>query len=109
MPAMGRRLAMAGIGALAITTSLSAGMTSSARPAPPGRPVPLASEFVAGGTVRNFVFDPSGDRVLYIADQEVDERVELYSVPSGGGAVTRLSEGLPGVPRVAFALYEVHP
>ena len=39
----------------------------------------------------------SGDstRVVYLADQDTDEVVELYSVPSGGGAAVKLNGPLP--------------
>lgn len=34
---------------------------------------------------------PDGTRVVYLADQDVDEIYELYSVPLAGGAATKLS------------------
>lgn len=45
-------------------------------------PIPL----VAGGDVlASFQFDPDGSHVLYAADQQQDERIELFTVPIGGG------------------------
>lgn|GEM_PF-1056367 len=36
-------------------------------------------------------FSPDGSRVLYLADQTVNDRVELYSVPSIGGTPIKLN------------------
>lgn len=59
-------------------------------------PVRLSPTPVAGGSVlgygaqggfrRHTALTGDGSRVLYLADQDVDERVELYSVPLDGGA-----------------------
>src|SRR5262249_43497356 len=46
---------------------------------------------VDGGALR---FSPDGSRVMYIADQDTDEVLELYSVPSGGGAGLKLNGSL---------------
>ncbi len=37
------------------------------------------------GDVFLFEISPDGSRVVYIADQDLDEQYELYSVPIGGG------------------------
>jgi Tol biopolymer transport system component len=54
-----------------------------------GMVVQLNPALVAGGDVvassGTTQFSPDGSRVLYVADQDVDEVVEIYSVPSGGG------------------------
>src|SRR6185295_16632651 len=34
---------------------------------------------------------PDGTRALYAADQELDERIEVYSVPIGGGQSVKLN------------------
>jgi Tol biopolymer transport system component len=39
-----------------------------------------------------FQISPDGERVLYLADQEIDGRRNLYSVPIGGGAAVRLND-----------------
>ncbi|HEX6883478.1 MAG TPA: hypothetical protein VF530_08865 [Planctomycetota bacterium] len=61
-------------------------------------PVKLNPRLVAGGDVRYLLSDitsppadsyritPDGARVVYCADQELDERVEMYVVPIDGGA-----------------------
>ncbi|MEQ1893150.1 MAG: hypothetical protein ABL998_11440 [Planctomycetota bacterium] len=69
-----------------------------------GAVVKLNGPLVAGGDVAEagfaghlFDLSPNGARVVYLADQEVDERHELFSVPLAGGAVVKLSGTLaPG-------------
>ena len=53
--------------------------------------VKLNDQLVVGGDVAAASFNdaqisPTNDRVAYIADQEMDEKYELYSVPIGGPA-----------------------
>lgn len=61
-------------------------------------PIKLNPPLVAGGDVNGnrFAFAPDSQSILYIADQEVDERAELFSVPIGGGTPTKLSAPLVG-------------
>lgn len=47
-----------------------------------------------GGDVGNFDIDPISNCVVYSADQEVDNRDELYSVPIAGGATVHLNPPL---------------
>jgi len=48
------------------------------------------------GSVAAFVLSPNGATAVYIADQEVATRFELYSVPVNGTALpTKISAGLP--------------
>jgi len=60
-------------------------------------PVQLSGVLVPGGSIpedashRSFQITPDGTRVLYRADQLVDQRFEVFGVPIGGGPVTRLS------------------
>lgn len=64
-----------------------------------GMPVKLNGPLPVGGNViTGLVAIPSdGDQFVYLADQEVDEAFELYSVPIGGGAYTKLNDTLvPG-------------
>jgi len=63
-----------------------------------GTPVELNGPLVAGGDVvavypnpEGPVISPDGTRVVYAADQETDEVVELYSVPIAGGPVVKLN------------------
>lgn len=43
------------------------------------------------GDVRSFVVSPLDGRVVYLADQELDERPDLYSVPLSGGTPVKLN------------------
>jgi Tol biopolymer transport system component len=60
-----------------------------------GTPVKLSGPMVANGDVSvgsgGRAFTPDGSRVIYTADQDSDEVVELYSVPSAGGASIKLN------------------
>jgi Tol biopolymer transport system component len=58
-----------------------------------GAAVKLNGALVAGGNVSSFglAFSPDSSRVLYLADQTTDEVFEIFSVPSGGGAATKLN------------------
>lgn len=42
--------------------------------------------FTLGGMTLGFFISPDSSRVVYLADQETDERLELYSVPIAGPA-----------------------
>jgi hypothetical protein len=64
-----------------------------------GRPVRLSAPLVAGGDVLDFELAPHGRRLLYRADQEVDERHELYSVSAG--SVVKLNGALDAGASVA--------
>jgi Tol biopolymer transport system component len=50
----------------------------------------LSGAMPANGDVGRAGISPDGWRVVYVADQQTDETFELYSVPMGGGEVTRL-------------------
>lgn len=58
-----------------------------------GTATKLNGALVGGGDVEPYSWDisPDGTRVVYIADQEADERWELYSVPTAGGVPLKLS------------------
>jgi len=45
--------------------------------------------------VREARISPDGSRVVYLADQDADELLELYSVPIDGGMSMRLNADLP--------------
>jgi hypothetical protein len=53
-----------------------------------GTPVRLNGPLVVDGDVKSegLQFSPDGSRVLYHADQETHDVVELFSVPSAGTA-----------------------
>jgi hypothetical protein len=72
-------------------------------------PVRLTPPMVAGGSVSSFQLGPRGDRLLYVADQDVDGRRELYWVPlDGGRAVQRVNPPLAPGGQVGFA-YQCTP
>src|SRR6185369_6050979 len=55
----------------------------------------LTPAFVAGGSVEHYELSPNSDRVVYLADQDVNERFELYSAPfDGSAAAVRLNGDL---------------
>jgi hypothetical protein len=53
-----------------------------------GKADKLNGPLVAGGQVHSFMIDAGSRRVLYRADQDIDEVFELYSVPLAGGTAT---------------------
>ena len=61
-------------------------------------PVKLSPELVSGGDVMSrFVLASDSSRVVFLADQETDELIELFSVPIDGGSAVKLnSELVPG-------------
>src|SRR5262249_57575230 len=80
-----------------------------------GSAIKLNPTLVAGGNVftNSLQVDPSTKRAVYLADQEVDGRTELFSVPATGGTSTKLNangtqvtsgsfEIDPGVPVLVF-------
>jgi Tol biopolymer transport system component len=58
-----------------------------------GAPIKLNSSLVSNGDVfrEGLQISPTGDRVLYAADQEQDSATEIFSVSIFGGAVTKLN------------------
>jgi len=73
-----------------------------------GTPVRLNATLASGGDVTALVGSPAGLEVVYVADQDVDERFELYAVPADGSAAPRLLSGtLPAGESVwTFSPYE---
>lgn len=56
----------------------------------------LSGPMISNGDVRRAVISHDSRTVVYAADQEVDERFELYSVPiEGGAAPVKLNAPLP--------------
>ena len=53
-------------------------------------PLPERTEFCCFG----YLISPDSSRLLYIADQEVEGKYELYSVPINGGEATKLNLAL---------------
>ena len=50
---------------------------------------------VFAGNVNSFRINPDGSRVVYLADQAIDDVNELFSVPIAGGTVERVNDTLP--------------
>jgi hypothetical protein len=51
----------------------------------------LNAPLVNGGDVRDLLVRPDGGRILYLADQEVDEKFELFSAAPDGGSLVKLN------------------
>src|SRR6185503_705324 len=57
-------------------------------------PVKVSGALIAAGDVRtSLATSPDGRWVVYLADAEVDDRVELYSAPTDGSAPPRKLNG----------------
>ena len=64
-------------------------------PSTPGGSVKLSAPLVAGGNVYDFALSPDGKSVLYLADQDIDTRYELYRVSlASPGVATKLNPQL---------------
>ncbi|MEM6572969.1 MAG: hypothetical protein AAF736_01770, partial [Pseudomonadota bacterium] len=61
-----------------------------------GGPVRLNGLLVEGGDIRSSTISPDGAAVVYVADQDIDEVFELYSVSIDGGVPVKLNEPLDG-------------
>lgn len=59
-------------------------------------PVKLNPPLVAGGDVQHsrIAFTPDSQSIIYLADQEVDNRVEMFRVPVEGGPAVKLNPPL---------------
>jgi len=74
-------------------------------------PVKLNAPLVLGGDVGGSLgrdrldITPDGARVVYLADQEIDNKVQVYSVPiDGSQSPVRLDPALPGQSFVSFRI-----
>ncbi len=69
-----------------------------------GTPVKLNPPLVAGGDVNalRFAFTPDSQQVVYLADQEVDNRVDMFRVPVAGGAAVKINPSLVAGGNVDF-------
>ena len=65
-------------------------------------PAKLNTPPAPGGQTRQFVLSPNSTRAVYRADQDTDEVFELYSVPIGGGTVTKLHPSFVPGENVSF-------
>ncbi len=73
-----------------------------------GTATKLNDTLISDGDVHDFYISPDNSRVVYLANQEVNDRYDLYSVPIEGGAVSKLSKD--GV-RLGYArsYFEISP
>lgn len=62
-----------------------------------GEAIRLSGPMAAGGDVEQIIVQKYGDRVLYLADQEVDGKLELYSVAASGGSAVKLNPAISDV------------
>jgi len=53
--------------------------------------IKLSGPLVDGSRVLTSAISPDGSRVVYEADQDTKNVIELYSVPIGGGPATKLN------------------
>jgi len=56
---------------------------------PSGAVQKLNGALVAGGNVQSFDFSPDGQWIVYEADENVDEKLELFSVPADGSTAAQ--------------------
>jgi hypothetical protein len=62
-----------------------------------GTATKLSGSLTPGGSVISSPYPsltPDGSRLIFLADALVDERIELFSVPVGGGTIQRLNPTL---------------
>ncbi|MEM7705010.1 MAG: hypothetical protein AAF358_05625 [Pseudomonadota bacterium] len=72
-------------------------------------PVKLNGPLVEGGEILSFAISADGAKVVYLADEDIDEVDELYSVSIVGGAPTKLNEPLEGGRDVRFNGFLLSP
>jgi Tol biopolymer transport system component len=65
-------------------------------PSAGGTTVKLNGALIANGDTQSLdlQFSPNGSRVIYLADQNIDEVFEAFSVPSSGGSAIKLNDTL---------------
>ena len=56
-----------------------------------GESIRLNEALTSFRDVSDFEITPDGQHVVYLSDQEVDERHELYVVPIAGGEIRKLN------------------
>ncbi len=59
-----------------------------------GFAVKLTPSIADGGNTRDFIVTPDSSRVVYSANQDSVEKIELYSVPIAGGSPNKLNHTL---------------
>ena len=76
--------------------------------AQPGNPYQLSGKMVLyGDVVHGFMISPNSKHVVYRADQDTDEVLEIYSVPITGGTPVKLNGSL--VPGGDTSWFELSP
>lgn len=71
-------------------------------------PYQLNANLQVFGDVVSSRFSPDGQYLVYASDQEVNEQFEIFSVPAGGGDVTRLNTALT-FSGADVGLFEISP
>lgn len=73
-----------------------------------GATTKLSGNMVAGGDVRDFLITPNGEEVVFRADKNTDEIVEIYSVKIDGTNLRRLGPAL-AAGKSAYVGYKISP
>lgn len=92
---------------LAFTSLLALNQTANALN--PSAPYKLNGELQALGDVTSAKMSPDGKYLVYAADQDVNARVEIFSVPIEGGPATRLNLPLTVTGSNVFGSFEISP
>jgi hypothetical protein len=70
-----------------------------------GDPVKINGVLVTDGDVSRFTISPTGDRVLYVGDQQTNGVDEVYVAPIGGGGAIKANAPLPAGAFVEYAFF----
>lgn len=71
-----------------------------------GATTKLSGSLVAGGDVRDFLITPNGEEVVFRADKDTDEVVEIYAVKVDGSNLRKLGPAL-SIGKMAYAGYKI--
>tara|TARA_R110002073_G_scaffold128397_3_gene274148 strand:+ start:2566 stop:4719 length:2154 start_codon:yes stop_codon:yes gene_type:complete len=55
----------------------------------------LNPSILSGGEIKDFKLAPDGNTIVYLADQDIYEKFELYTVDINGGNSTKISGSMP--------------
>ena len=73
------------------------------------QPIKLNDPLVTDGAIDDVWISPNNQWVVYVADQDTDQIRELYSVPAGGGTVTKLNAPLASSPGTGVFFFVISP
>jgi hypothetical protein len=77
--------------------------------APLGGRTKISAPMIAGGDVTSFGVSPDGANVIYLADRDVNDVIELFRVPISGGAATQLNPNFLGPPVRDVLSFQISP